>query len=186
MERLKIKSFLFFVFLLVTISCGGGGGSSSVDESSADENNGPSVPSGDVVPSGDDSSGGSTLGSEIAGVWDYSEGNTDDEWYLLINQDGFFTDFDFEGDAIGTGDNCYTIDRDWGQLVKSGANYSYTYLYDGIEYEAVLVDVTLNNGITLTALETTEDWNAGEIVEAATIAINPPSVSDMNALDCDR
>ncbi len=176
MERLTIKSFLFFVFLFVTISCGGGG-SSSVDESSANENSGP------LVPSGNDSDGGSTSGSEIAGVWDYSEGEPDDEWYLLIDQDGFFTLYDFEGDAIGTGENCYTIDRDWAQLVKSGANYRFTDIF----YEdTVLVDVKLNNGITLTAIETTDFWDEGDIVEAATIAVNPPSVRDMNALDCDK
>jgi len=52
---------------------------------------------------------------EISGVWDASEvrGQLIDVRYLVIYSGGFIATFDYEGDSVDQGENCYrrTIDK---------------------------------------------------------------------------
>lgn len=47
--------------------------------------------------------------NEIVGVWDSSSGNENgyDEFYVVVRDDGTFSDFDYQGDSVDNGSDCY-------------------------------------------------------------------------------
>lgn len=48
--------------------------------------------------------------SDIVGTWDVSTeeaNNTTDVYYVKINSDGTYVDYDFDGDSFDQGDDCY-------------------------------------------------------------------------------
>jgi hypothetical protein len=79
-ENIRITIIAFLSFFLA--SCGGGDG----DGSNA---------SRDV-----------TSISEMVGVWDFSEG-TNDVYYIYIDQSGNVSEYDYQGDTVDNGPDCY-------------------------------------------------------------------------------
>jgi hypothetical protein len=79
-KNIRFILIAFLTFFLV--SCGGGGDGTS------------------------DSSRDVTSISGLAGVWDYSEG-TDDVYYIYIDQSGNLSEYDYQGDTVDNGADCY-------------------------------------------------------------------------------
>lgn len=74
----------------------------------------------DSEPSGNDT-------SAIAGLWDTGSGpqTQRNEGYVLISDDGLYTEYDDQQDAVGSGENCYIVrsfrlDREDGDTYSLG------------------------------------------------------------------
>lgn len=103
------KLFVATGCALVLNACGGGGSGSSDSENFA----------------------GSTDTSAIEGLWDFS--TDDDIQYIQYTADGTYYNWDYEGDANGSGENCY--DRSPGfPILNLGGNR-----YDGLGEIATIV-----------------------------------------------
>lgn len=102
MKNLLIPSMIAFGLT----ACGGGGSSSS---SNASGNNGNSNP----PPAADSNI------AKVAGLYETSR--SDDEAYLYIAASGDVTAYDYQGDAKGSGQNCY-IEATQGSQINSGLN----------------------------------------------------------------
>lgn len=115
-KKVKLKMFareisLVTVCAAVLGACGGGGSGSSNNENTD----------------------GNTDTSAIEGLWDVSA--DDDIQYIQYTADGIYYNWDYEGDANGSGENCY--DRSPGfPILNLGGNR-----YDGLgEIATIVVD----------------------------------------------
>lgn len=104
-----------------------------------------------------DSGSGTTVDSNlelISGVYDTTRDSTSDESYLYISDTGAVTAYDYEGDSVGSGSNCYSIPADYSQT-----NYSLT--GGTVTYSSTEEVYTLTNGDVVLTFEydTTEGMN---------------------------
>ena len=134
--------------------------------------------------SGSDNVSSSSFESRYVGVWDFSD-EEGDEWYLYIDADGNVSDFDYQGDAVDVGDNCYEVDENRAKFTAAGSG-NYNYHHNFLELD-VLVTLSLEEGdIYVTALEDVPEYDiaAGEKSLYAGGLANPPAVEDMRAMAC--
>lgn len=117
---------------------------------------------------GDDSGQEVTSLSQLAGVWDFSEG-TNDVWYIYFDQNGNVSDYDYQGDTFDMGADCYIADVNWGTVIHISGN-TFRLSTSSIEFTAVID----GNG----ALVTTDP--GGKTVFPATTL----TVSDFNSKLC--
>jgi hypothetical protein len=104
------KIYILAAGCAVILSACGGGGSNASDSENAS---------------------GNTDTSAIEGLWDATSG--DDIQYLQYTADGIYYIWDYEGDAAGSGENCY--DRSPGfPILNLGGNR-----YDGLGEIATIV-----------------------------------------------
>ena len=183
--RLHPLWFCFFVVSLV--SCGGGGSGdsdSNADQADSaaqedDTNTGGSIPSvPDLVQD---------IDSSLIGVWDWSEDYGDegmDEIYLVVDEQGRLSEYDYFGDTFDGEDNCYVISRHWGKFTRSSPDY----LYSETEIDSsVRVKLEVQNwNLYLTALEFNDDFPfpVGERLLFGVGMTNPPIVAEMDAMTC--
>ena len=181
------EMMLALVVLLLS-ACGGGGGSDDADSNQQeaaqqDDDNtnnageSPTVP--DLIPD---------IETALIGVWDWSEDYGDagnDEVYLVVDQQGRLSEYDYQGDTFSGGNNCYAISRHWGRFTRSAPNY----LYSEVEVESkLLVDLEVSNGdLYLTALEFNEafPFEVGERLLFGVGLRNPPVIAEMDAMECE-
>jgi hypothetical protein len=106
--RVKMKRLVFCAFLTLT-ACGGGGGDDD-----------------------DDFSINKKKIEDVAGIWDYSQnlGNNErDEAYLVIDNNGYLSYYDYAGDTFDDWGNCYWIEKKYAQISHLRANrYHIKYL----------------------------------------------------------
>jgi hypothetical protein len=87
---------------------------------------------------GGGSSGGQdvTSLSQLAGVWDFSEG-TNDVWYIYFDQNGNVSDYDYQGDTVDNGADCYKADVNWDTITHVSGN-TFRSTSSGVEFTAVI------------------------------------------------
>lgn len=98
-------------------------------------------------PDNTDETSTSGPASEIAGLWD-STLNAGDQFfedviYVNITPSGVFTDYNFQGDVVDAGDNCYTV---FSTTPTPLGNNQFQFNFFGRE----LVQTFTRNGDTLT------------------------------------
>jgi hypothetical protein len=74
--------------------------------------------------------------SQLAGVWDYSEGGND-VWYIYFDQNGNVSDYDYQGDTVDNGADCYDADVNWDTITHISGN-TFRSTSSGIEFTAVI------------------------------------------------
>ena len=96
--------------------------------------------------SGSDSSSQAKL-NQIAGVW--GDSNADDVEYLVIDPAGKLRIYDYQADAVGTGENCYRIeslDPDLASVVVTANGSFYDLTFRDSEFQGII-----ENSISLSA-----------------------------------
>lgn len=107
---------------------------------------------------GGDSGGSSSSLSNIAGIYEYNYepdviGSENDEGYIIITEDGRYTEYDFLGDAFDQGSNCYIIfDFD----IESLGGTSYLLSNDDGDEGTATIDET-ENGLLITITSFNEE-----------------------------
>jgi len=94
---------------------------------------------------GSDDQGTPAALDDIVGVWDQSEsyGQTFDEWYFVIRENGELVDYDYQGDSVDMGENCY--ESETVQLTDEGkGNFI---IDDGYDEYSVRITISGNSMI---------------------------------------
>ncbi len=124
-----MNNLWFYVLPFALVGCSSGGSSDSNDSSSQTD-------------------------QIIVGIWDQTEDFGEfgvDEIYLSIDNDGFATEYDYDGDSFDEGENCYFITRNLYQAVPSGSNFEITFSGTG---ESILASAAIEGDeLVYTALE---------------------------------
>lgn len=124
----------------------------------------------------------------LSGLYDTSKDN--DESYLYISEAGVVTSFNYEGDAFGSGLNCYS-------KVNTGFNVT----YDSLAQEYTLASDTLTVGFKYDSVNGMHAFNDGtstndnlDIVTddyrvylgdaAVDMSVNPPAIYDIEGMLC--
>jgi hypothetical protein len=170
---------------LVTIACGSGDSGPSPNNDNPQENNPPdnNPPSND--PQENDPPGSNTF--PIAGFWDNStldSAGQEDIIYVEISPDGQVTEYDYDQDAFGAGQNCYYVTQS--QLTALGDNrYQQTDPTDGSVEE--FTAISSGDVLTVTYVDVEDDNNNGQTTDLITESY--PAVVGTTAIDltpCDN
>lgn len=111
---------------------------------------------------------------DIVGLYDFSSTYANgiiDEYYIQISENGFVTDFDYQGDTYDVGENCYDIGISE-QLVHQGGGVFYSTLFEVDQNFEFLDSETLR----VTDLE-----GSGY---SMTLYVSDKSVATMESMDC--
>jgi len=85
--------------------------------------------------------------SQIEGVW--GDSDTNDVGYLVINSLGGLSFYDYQADAVGTGENCYLIqslDSDLSSLSATPSGSSFDLTFRGTGFNGII-----ESGISVSA-----------------------------------
>ena len=184
MNKLKVASFAT-ILSIALVGCGGGSGSSSGNKND-------SVNEGGQENTTTQESTTLKNVEYVQGIYNISqEGDSGtDEAYLHISETGLITTYDYLGDSVDNGENCYsknpdninstinnttlTIDEENKYFVSGSIQWTYD------ETEKNIVKVGLS-GFTAGGLFAMNDTR----VATSTLLVTSPSVQDMEQLLCE-
>jgi hypothetical protein len=89
----------------------------------------------------------------LSGLYDTSK--DDDERYFYIDETGMGTDINYEGDAFGSGLNCYSIVNKDSNIAYDGTNQDFTMTSTAetvsFSFDSVNAMIVFNDGTSITA-----------------------------------
>jgi hypothetical protein len=124
----------------------------------------------------------------FSGLYDTSKDNN--ESYFYISEAGLVTSFNYEGDAFGSGLNCYSTVNTGLNVTYDSLAQKYTLASDALTvtftYDSVNGMHAFNDGTSTTDnLDiVTDDYRAYLGDAAADIAVNPPAIYDIEGMLC--
>lgn len=132
---------------------------------------------------GSSSDGDDNNVGKLAGVWDFTtdEGVEGvDEFYMVIDSEGYISYYDYAGDSYDNYANCYWVDEDIAQLKSLGENrYEWVFFGDS-DYSFESIMIRSGNKLTLKETDSSDEF----VVYSASQQVSDftPNCDDVNVM----